>query len=108
MNAEQMIELVEARNLDALETEWLAAIEENMPIDEMGPVRRIAIGAGQPGSVLNLAPQDPADIKHPERGDVILVEGKRFPDGRPRLAVYDGKGWLYAEMAPAGAQGAEK
>lgn len=76
-------------------------------VDTMGAVRRIAIGAGQPGSVLNLAPQDPGQIAQPQRGDVILVDGKRFADKRARLAVYDGTQWLYAELKAGAGERAE-
>ena len=57
-------------------------------------VRRMAIGAGKPGSVLNLAPQDPRAVAQPRAGDVVLDN----TSGVLRLAVYDGGRWLFAPL----------
>ena len=46
-------------------------------------------------SLLNLGVRNVYEVTHPKRGDLLLHDGTRFPDGKPRLAVYDGSQWLF-------------
>ncbi|MCG2660785.1 MAG: hypothetical protein L6437_11140 [Kiritimatiellae bacterium] len=66
-------------------------------VDAMaGDVRRLEVGAGQPGTILNLCPQNVNQIARPKAGDTVLENAA----GRFRLAVYDGKQWVYAGFHP--------
>ena len=58
--------------------------------------------AGQ--SLLNLGMTNVLEIARPRKGDFALHDGTGFEDKAPRLAVYDGKQWLFfsLERPPAG------
>ncbi len=51
-------------------------------------------GVGTP-VLLNLQPCDSRAITNPKLGDLVLDSGVNTPDGKPALAVYDGKEWRY-------------
>ncbi len=54
-------------------------------------------GVGTP-VLLNLQPCDSKAIANPKAGDVVLDSGANTPDGKPTLAVFDGKEWRYVAV----------
>jgi len=61
--------------------------------------RRTYIKPDAGTSLLNLGMTNVFEIKAPRKGDVAFHDGTGFKDGRPRLAGYDGKEWLFFDSA---------
>jgi hypothetical protein len=65
-------------------------------LDDGGYRREYFSGGGVGAPVLlNLVPCDSKAIAHPKLGDVVLDSGANTPDGKPTLAIFDGKEWRY-------------
>jgi len=62
-------------------------------MDENG-VRRHYAGSSASGEVMNLEMVNTKNVKNPKRGDIALDDGTNAPDGKPALAIYDGKNWI--------------
>jgi len=62
-------------------------------MDENG-VRRHYAGSSASGEVMNLEMVNTKNVKNPRRGDIALDDGTNAPDGKPALAIYDGKNWI--------------
>jgi len=66
-----------------------------------GPgIRRTYIKADSGLSLLNLGTVDVRKIKGAKEGDIAIHDGSGFEDGKPRLAIFDGKEWIY--FSPSG------
>jgi len=58
-------------------------------------VRRIYIKPDEGISLINLGVMDVRKIKGARRGDIAIHNGAGFDDGEARLAIFDGKKWIY-------------
>ena len=61
--------------------------------------RRTYIKPDAGTSLLNLGMTNVFEIAAPRKGDVAFHDGTGFKDGKPRLAGYDGKEWLFFDFA---------
>ena len=60
-----------------------------------GGTRRTYVQADAGPSLLNLGTTNVFRLTDPRRGDLTLHDGTGFDDGKPRLAVYDGRSWVF-------------
>ena len=57
--------------------------------------RRTYVNPDGSGSLQNWGLQNVLEIENPRAGDIALHDGSEFKDEMPRLAVYNGKKWLF-------------
>ena len=56
---------------------------------------RMYLSPDHGGTLLNLGKRNVFGIPEPKTGDLALHDGSGFDDGKPRLAVFGGKDWLF-------------
>ncbi len=65
-----------------------------------GPgIRRRYIMPDKGISFLNLGMVDLRTVKGARKGDLAIHNGAGFSDGKPRLAIFDGKKWIYFDIS---------
>ena len=52
-------------------------------------------------SLLNLGMTDVNKFVNPHKGDFVLHDGTGFDDSEPRLAIYNGKKWVFFDTVPS-------
>ena len=52
-------------------------------------------------ALMNLGVVDVRKIEGARRGDIAIHNGSGYADGQPRLAVYNGKQWVFFSISPA-------
>ncbi len=82
---------------EAVPALWMSGRSEKVSLQKYydAGIRRTYVNPDSSGSLLNLGLQNVFDIKNPETGDIALHDGSGFKDNSPRLAVYNGKKWIF-------------
>ena len=57
--------------------------------------RRTYVNPDSSGSLMNLGLTNVNKIIKPRKGDIAMHDGTGFPDAQPRLALFDGKKWVF-------------
>jgi len=69
---------------------------------DLGPgIRRTYQMPDKGIALMNLGVLDVRKIRGARRGDIAIHNGSGYADGQPRLAVYNGRQWVFFSISPA-------